>query len=155
MNYKIVKGKIMFILIIFTVIILIVLWVLFGRKPIYHSYNVTVYNNNDNEVIDECKVIINGYTDDFVLPNNTDNIAHFIGSIKFSDIKLDRCDFFILNNNWMKIVQSIPEGSIIHHKEIGEIYIEDNFKNIKLLIKKNITYKNVDYNALRIESIKP
>jgi len=153
MKYKVDYKKSVFIVIF--LIILIILYISFGKRPMYYTYNANIYNYNNGESLGTCKVVIRGYASKYVFPNNTNRIAMFMGTIKIGDTKLEKCDFYILNNNWMLLVQSIPKGSMIYSKEIGEVFIGDNFNNIKLLIKKDITYKNVNYNALLIESIIP
>lgn len=53
----------------------------------------------------------------------------------------------------MLITQDVKYGIVIKYEEIGEIFIGDNFKHVKLLINKYASYKNVDYESLLIESV--
>lgn len=153
MNYKINKRKL--IIVIFTIFIIAIIYFKFCKKPIYHNYAGIIYNNSNNEYIEKCEIKIKGYANKWLLFNDGHEIAFFIGDIEFGDKKLEDCSFFILNNNWMMIAQDVKYGIVIKYEEIGEIFIGDNFKHVKLLINKYASYKNIDYASLLIESIQP
>jgi hypothetical protein len=124
----------------------------FGKKPIYHNYAGIIYDNSNGEYIENCEIKIKGYADKWLLFNDGHKIAFFVGDIEFGDKKLEDCSFYILNNNWMLIAQDVKYGIVIKYEEIGEIFIGDNFKYVKLLIYKYADYKNIDYESLLIES---
>lgn len=151
MNYIIKKRKLLFIISI--IFIITIIYFKFGKKPIYHNYDAIIYNNSNHEYIEKCEIKIKGYANKWLFLNNGNEIALFIGDIEFGDKKLEDCSFYILNNNWMLIAQDVKYGIVIKYEEIGEIFIGDNFKHVKLLINKYASYKNVDYESLLIESV--
>lgn len=151
MNYIIQKRKLIFIISI--IFIITIIYFKFGKKPIYHNYAGIIYDNSNHEYIENCDITIKGYANKWLLFNDGHEIAFFIGDIEFGDKKLEDCSFYILNNNWMMIAQDVKYGIVIKYEEIGEIFIGDNFKHVKLLINKYADYKNIDYDSLLIESV--